>query len=219
MPRHVHRRARRRQVVEIAAELIAEGGLDAVTFRDVAAAADCSTGIVSHYFRNKRDLLFEVYRSSSARPAVEPVLADDPTRLPEALLMLLPITHQRELVWRVYFAFWGKAIGDEALALEHAERVRDSQRMLAKAVRALQDRGQVHSGMDAELAGQQLVSFVIGTAAQAVFDPEDWPPERQSQAMAEALRSLGLTLQLSRGDGQQAARPSIVPEESPGTND
>ena len=57
MPRIVDHDARRRRVAEEAAELIAERGIDAVTFREIGERAGCSTAIVSHYFRDKRDVL------------------------------------------------------------------------------------------------------------------------------------------------------------------
>ena len=67
MPVFVDHDERRRQVVAVASRLIAEAGLDAVTVRDVANAAGCSTAIVSHYFHNKKELLFLTYRASIDR--------------------------------------------------------------------------------------------------------------------------------------------------------
>ena len=67
MPVFVDHEERRRQVVAVASRLIAQAGLDAVTVRDVANAADCSTAIVSHYFHNKKELLFLTYRGSIDR--------------------------------------------------------------------------------------------------------------------------------------------------------
>ena len=64
MPLIVDHEFRRKEVAAVASQLIARAGLEAVTIRDVAQAAGCSTAIVSHYFHNKRELLLFTYRYS-----------------------------------------------------------------------------------------------------------------------------------------------------------
>jgi AcrR family transcriptional regulator len=51
MPLIVDREKRRRKVAAIATKMIAREGPDAVTVRDVAAAAGYSTKVISHYSR------------------------------------------------------------------------------------------------------------------------------------------------------------------------
>ncbi|MGH2662329.1 MAG: TetR family transcriptional regulator [Actinomycetota bacterium] len=51
--------ARRRRVIEAAAQLASEGGYDAVQMRDVATRADVALGTVYRYFSSKDQLLVE----------------------------------------------------------------------------------------------------------------------------------------------------------------
>ena len=53
MPAVVNHEERRQQIARIAADLISSVGLDAMTMREIAAAAGFSTTIVTHYFANK----------------------------------------------------------------------------------------------------------------------------------------------------------------------
>ena len=61
MPRTVDRDQRRAELIARAAQLIATKGIDGLTIRSVAKAAGVSTGVVSHYFSDKRDLLQTTY--------------------------------------------------------------------------------------------------------------------------------------------------------------
>ena len=57
--------------------------VDAVTVRDVAASVGMSTAIVSHYFRDKRELLLFTFGAAaeSARTRLNAVLERDPADL------------------------------------------------------------------------------------------------------------------------------------------
>lgn len=65
-------------LLEAAAELFAEKGVEATSVADVAAAAGCSVGSVYHHFRDKRTLLYAVVDRMSeelratSRDAVDP---------------------------------------------------------------------------------------------------------------------------------------------------
>ena len=58
---------RRDEVATLATALIARGGVDAATVRDIAAAGGYSTKVVSRYFSDKRELLVLVYRAAAER--------------------------------------------------------------------------------------------------------------------------------------------------------
>ena len=49
--------ARRRDVAEATLSVIAQSGLDGATLRAIAREASCTTGVLSHYFANKDDVL------------------------------------------------------------------------------------------------------------------------------------------------------------------
>lgn len=211
MPIVVDHEQRRREVAEIAADLIAKLGVERVTVREVAAAAGCSTTVVSHYFRDKRELQLMAYRIATlrARRRIEAELAlDGPDRLQRCIEAMLPLDEPRRRDWHVWFAFWGVAVSDPQFAAEQKLRARYSrelvERLLLAAPRAPESRGAPTSAQAAE----SLVAFVVGIAGQALFDPDLWPPARQSAVLRAELRLLGCASDASGGgDAAAAASP------------
>ena len=186
MPKIVDHDERRRTVARVAADLVAEGGFDAVTVRDVAAGAGTSTAIVSHYFRDKRELLRFTFAEAAgrARARVDAVLTHDPADVAGLCEALLPLDDDRRADWQVWFAFWGRAVGDEDLGAEQRQRVLETRATIAAAVRAARPGATPASADD---LSRRLLTIITGIAAQAVFDPDDWPPARQRELLAETL--------------------------------
>src|SRR4051812_7444573 len=117
VPRTVDHAARRRRVAEIAAELVATRGVDALTHRQVAQAAGYSTTIVSHYFADKRDLLLATFQAAGGRMTARFEKAvDDGETLLGCLLAVLPIGDDGRRDWNLVITFWGVAATDQHLA-------------------------------------------------------------------------------------------------------
>src|SRR5580693_2003116 len=70
MPIQVDHERQRDHVTSLAARVIAQEGVAALTFRRVADAAGSSTAIVSTYFTDKRDLLLSTFRAAASRTTV-----------------------------------------------------------------------------------------------------------------------------------------------------
>ncbi|HLY58985.1 MAG TPA: TetR/AcrR family transcriptional regulator [Stellaceae bacterium] len=188
MPIRVDHDERRREVGDIACRLIARAGIEAVTFRDIAREAGCSTRIVSHYFHSKRELLLYVFLETAGRS-----LADCETALAsgagvaEALEHVLPLDETRRRFWQVWLAFWGKIAEDPEF--------RDAQMERARGMRDLIERLLAASGNGATAAelrfeSDRLLTAVIGIATQGVFDPDTWTAERQRRHLDAEIAAL-----------------------------
>ena len=92
MPRIVDAEARRREVTEVAANLLVNGGRGALTVRSVADAVGCSTTVVSHYFDDMADLIHEVYALAVERSGhrIRRVLDRDPADVVGLIEAVLP---------------------------------------------------------------------------------------------------------------------------------
>jgi AcrR family transcriptional regulator len=192
MPPVVNHEAHRERVADVTADLIEQWGLDGVTFREIADAAGTSTAIVSHYFVDKRELLRFVYRAAGSRARQRLDLSRDNNNLPRALEGLLPIDKASQRDWRVWFAFWGSAVADPELAAEQRDRVRSTRTEIASLIGNLVTDGQLPADLDIDRGARDLLVVVMGLAAQAVFDPDDWPPPRQRAFLARHIAALGL---------------------------
>lgn len=194
MPIVVDHEQRRREVAEIAADLIAKLGVERVTVREVAAATGYSTTIVSHYFRDKRELQLLAYRTATlrARRRIEAALAaDGADRLQRCIEAMLPLDDERRRDWHVWFAFWGVAVADPQFAAEQKLRARYSRELVERLLAAAPRNGGATHGTSPAQSAESLVAFIVGIAGQALFDPDLWPPERQSAALRAELQLLG----------------------------
>jgi len=192
MPVFVDREERRRQVVAVASRLIADAGLEGVTVRDVAEAAQCSTAIVSHYFRNKRELLFLTYNSSIevATERCDVALAAADGDLKAYVAELMPLDEERLIEWKIWLAFWARAIADPEIAEIQRQCVLNTRGNILRVMEDLEATGLLRPGLDLAGESRQLLSMLIGMAVQVVFDARDWPAKRQHETIELALAKL-----------------------------
>lgn len=175
----------------MAFELVADKGVEALTFREIAAAAGCSTSIVSHYFGNKNELLFNVYRVANQR-ATERLQATYETGapLPVCFETLLPITEEARSNWRVWLAFWARAHLDPVY---FEERRRAAQASLGLYRGMIAERlGPGTNEAQLTLAARRLIAAIAGIGLEACFAPDDWTPDRIREVFQAELDSLGV---------------------------
>jgi AcrR family transcriptional regulator len=194
VPRVVDHEQRRREVTEAGTRLLAAHGRAALTVRRVADAVGCSTTVVSHYFTDMDDLLYEVYTAAAerARARLDAMAAADPADLQGLIEALLPLDAAREQDWRVWFAFWSEALHVERFGLDQRSRARTTTQRLAKVMKGLAAAGRLDPECDIPNAARRLGALIPGIAAQVVFDPAGWTPVRQRAVLAGELAMLGV---------------------------
>jgi AcrR family transcriptional regulator len=192
MPAPVDHNRRRQEIAEIAWDIISQVGLDAVTIREIAAAAGYSTTIVTHYFASKRELLLYTYQAAAAhaQKRVDQVLAHDAGDLQGYLEALLPLDQNGVRDWRVYFAFWQIAALDADFAAEQRSWMARVRQVIAGILKARAKSDQALRNCDFALLAKRLLTLLQGMAVQAVFDPEEWSAQRQKNFLASEVRSL-----------------------------
>jgi AcrR family transcriptional regulator len=190
MPRYVDHDAHRRHIATISAELVGTHGLDALTFRSVAAAAGSSTTVLTHYFTDKKHLMLATFEIVAERVGLRFDEAQaSGGGLLGCLCALLPLTPERLLEWRLLTCFWGMAVSDAALSGAEAAHVRSAQRRIERLIR---EQDATSSRREIGLMARRLESLVHGIASHAVLDPEHWPATVQRNVLRHELASLGL---------------------------
>jgi AcrR family transcriptional regulator len=188
MPKIVDFDERRLELADATARLIARGGLGAATMRDVATEAGLTTGSVTHYFADKRELLLFTLNASLQRRRARrdtPSLAGPAEVLRSSLLCALPVNDDRRRHWMVTIAFCALAAGDDELAAVQRTAYREFRDWVTAQL--------VECGSAAESAEREaewLIAVVDGVAMQALFDHESWPAARQSAMLEQALSSI-----------------------------
>jgi AcrR family transcriptional regulator len=189
MPKLVDYDERRSELAEAAANLIARAGIGAATMRDVAAEAGWTTGALTHYFADKRELLLFTFQASLERRRAAREASDTTDPLAQLISSLegaLPSDDDRRRHWTVTIAFCAQATGDADLAAAQRDAYREFRAHLAGLVR----RRGIATGRPAEILAERLIAAADGIAVQALFDPELWPPAHQLAMLHAAIAPL-----------------------------
>jgi AcrR family transcriptional regulator len=179
MPAPVDSDERRAQLGAAAARVIARAGITGATMREVAAEAGWTTGALTHYFKDKRELLAFTLDASLARRRSTRA---NWSELGPAEALRETLDDSR-LHWTVTVAFCAQAACDEELARAQ----RDAYRGFRRRVTRLVERASRAAGDDAVAEAERLIALADGIAIQALFDPESWTAVRQLEALDRAL--------------------------------
>lgn len=193
MPKLVDVASQRRAIAGAAIAVINEVGLDRARLRDVARAANATTGAVTHYFDGKDALLEaaleEVVRrilakQESARASTAPMNAR--TFVSQAC-SYLPIDAESRQEWRVWLAFWGRAIADERLGALHRKYYAEIVDRLIDLLPSIRTAHPAPSRRRLSRCADVVLAAIDGVGMRATLEPELWTPRRQREALASLL--------------------------------
>jgi TetR/AcrR family transcriptional repressor of bet genes len=190
MPKVVDHAARRAELVDAAWRVIAAEGLEAATVRRIAQAAGCTTGLVTHYFESKDDMLVaalrEVHRRAGQRMIRHVGGADIADVLLEVILDALPMDQDRQLEWKVWLAFWGRAATDERLRQEQQRRYAEWRGLLGKLIRRAHP---ADAAAERRSAVDLIAGAIDGLGIQATLEPAKFTDARLRKAASAIARS------------------------------
>ncbi|MEU8776921.1 TetR/AcrR family transcriptional regulator [Streptomyces sp. NPDC048606] len=203
--------ARRRDVSEAVWRVLAAHGFGGLTLRAVAAELGATTGLVTHYFPTKRDLVAYALDLLTERTAARPRPSGGQglAALRAALLAVLPTTDEARAVNRIWVSSWDTALADPAVSADHARKYGRARSGLRDLVAEAQRLGELPAG-DPEDVAAGAQAFVLGLTVQALFDPAAFPPARQARLLDDHLAALAAHRPADRegadanGDGADA---------------
>lgn len=192
MPKVVDIDERRAALIDATSREIAARGLANVTLRSIARVNGWSTGIVTHYFTDKHELLMATFneRADRSRRNIEAATAAGVPLLDAAIEAALPLDEERMIDWRVYLAYMGAAVGERELRRLHRERQRRFAVTIADGIAEGVAARRFRRDLDAGEEAERLLALVNGMASQAVLDPDRWPADAQRRVVDAHLRTL-----------------------------
>jgi AcrR family transcriptional regulator len=194
MPKIVDWDARRDEILSATWRVIARDGIARATIRAIAREANCSRGILAHYFDDKADILGSAlvmsHRRVVARMRARAAGLAGLAALRVIMLEALPLDEERDLEAQIEISFWGRALGNPALrTLQHAEFDRFAERLRGHLAEAEKE-GELRDGVDIEMAAHQLLVLIDGLSAERVLYPDRVTPARQERMLDALLGSL-----------------------------
>jgi AcrR family transcriptional regulator len=183
--------ARRRDVSEAVWRVLAADGFNGLTLRAVARELGATTGLLTHYFPTKDDLVAHALDLLDRRTAARPRRAAGQglSAVRAALLAVLPLTAEATAANRIWVSSWDTALADPELSDDYGRKYARSRDRLRASVADAQRLGELPAGDPGRIAaGAQ--AFVLGLVVQALFDPAAFPPDRQTQLLDDYLTAL-----------------------------
>jgi AcrR family transcriptional regulator len=169
-------------------------GLEEATLREIAAEAGWSTGVLSHYFADKDDLVrfafHLVVERASERYLAAAEAEDAAGRIRAALRETLPLDEERFAEAQVWLAFLGRSLSHPGLADERRAFYARWRASLAGLIEDGSRSGDLRRGLDPEAEATALIALVDGLALQAVSDPKGLAPARQQELLDAAVDQL-----------------------------
>jgi AcrR family transcriptional regulator len=191
MPKIVDWDAKRDEILSATWRVIARDGITGATIRAIAKEANCSSGILGHYFDDKADILGSALLLSHRRVGTRMSAASEGVTglaaLRAVMLEALPLDEQRDLEAQIEISFWGRALGNASLRdLQHTEFDRFCGRLRGHLQEAA-DSSELRAGCDLDLATHQLVVLIDGLSAERVLYPDRVTPQHQVEMLDQLL--------------------------------
>jgi AcrR family transcriptional regulator len=183
--------ARRRDVSEAVWRVLTAHGFGGLTMRAVAAELGATTGLLTHYFPSKRDLIRYALDLLDERTAGRPRRAGGAglAAVRAVLLDVLPLDGEATASNRIWVSSWDAALAESGLSADYAGKYARSRDKVCGLIAAAQQLGELPAADPARVAaGAQ--AFVLGLVVQALFDPAAFPPERQIELLDDYLDNL-----------------------------
>ncbi|MBD2360470.1 TetR family transcriptional regulator [Anabaena minutissima FACHB-250] len=185
---------RRIEVANAAWRVIIREGLDRASMRAIAQELGSSTGVVTHYFRDKEELILfaleRVFKNvlEDMKFCVKGRQGID--RLEQMILTALPLKMSDKADWKVWVAFLGYSIGREHLVQKHQKRYDVLQQLISQELADLQTANLIRVDLDVTLEANALIALVDGIGTGVVICPEQFSAEQQQYLVRRHINAL-----------------------------
>jgi AcrR family transcriptional regulator len=188
------RRERRIEVANAAWRVIVREGLDRTSMRAIAQELGSSTGVVTHYFRDKEALILFALERVFEHVLVEMQTAAQGKTGIEALEQMictaLPLEMSDKDDWKVWVAFLGYSIGREHLVIEHRKRYDLLRQFISQELTNLQTANLIRADIDVTLEANALIALVDGIGTGVVIYPGQFSAQQQQYLVRRHISSL-----------------------------
>lgn len=198
MPRIVNHDARRQEIARAAWRVIRRDGLERASLRTIAKEAGCTTGVLTHYFRDKDQLMLFTLDGTMGDVVgrVTGALGLKVGRArfeawADALADLLPST--RSDGWRAWFAFLGRAFNHSGLLAEQRHRYARYRAVLVDQLRHFVAERVIRADIDVDVAADHIMAMIDGLGIGTVVDPGRFTPAWRRRLLRDHLEGLLVT--------------------------
>jgi AcrR family transcriptional regulator len=185
---------RRIEVAKAAWKVIVREGLDRTSMRAIAQELGSSTGVVTHYFRDKEELILFALEQVF-KDVIEVMRACAKTqggvdRLEQMIFAALPLEATDGDDWKVWLAFLGYSVGRKHLVREHQKRYDLLRQIICQELADLQTANLIGADLDLILEANSLIALVDGIGSGIVICPGQFSAEQQKYLVRRHIDTL-----------------------------
>jgi TetR/AcrR family transcriptional repressor of bet genes len=104
-----------------------------------------------------------------------------------AAASFMPDTEAKRRDWKVWLAFWGRAMSDARLRAKHRAAYAAFTANTLAGIREMEKHGLANPKADARAMADALIAVVDGLGIRVSLEPEDWPPARRMKTLRAAV--------------------------------
>jgi TetR/AcrR family transcriptional repressor of bet genes len=200
MPKLGMEAIRRRQVMDAVIHILSTHGWRDLTIREVSEVAGISSGVVTHYFSNKRVLTLDAINDATrqfvtALGKFEKRRSDASGRLVALVDFVSQPSPAGVPEWRFWLSLFGRMPFDPVLQAEVQKVHRLYAEIIVRLIEAGVEEGSFRPNRKPSDIAVKFISSAFGLCVPMVADPQDMPPERCRRLLLDVLaQDLGVAL-------------------------
>ncbi len=175
---------RRERILQAMAQCVVEEGIQGASLRKVAKRANATTGMITHYYRSKNELIVEALRSAGSR--FRQSLAAAGTRpgigrLKKRFEFRFHGDGRDDAEvpsWKYFLEYWAASTRSEDLRKHHVEMSRAGTQTMREDVEEAIKAGEANPGMDPKLAADITHALYYGLGILSTLDPDNYTEDR-----------------------------------------
>ena len=185
---------RRLEVLQATWNVISKGGLENASLRAIAEELNCTTGVVTHYFRNKDAILQfgldaigdevtkEIQTIFSRPVSSETIL--------EVVDTMLPLDQDSQQWQRVWMQLMAAALIRPDVHKRQRERHQLTRMVVRGILSYLVDHKQITRSIDLDDTTDVILALSEGISAQCALNPDLFTPDRQRHLVRQTLQDI-----------------------------
>lgn len=162
---------RRKEVLGVVYEVVSESGVDGVTMRQLAEAADISTGTINYHFKNKHNLLILAMEAAYELPEDWEIYKGSPFSQLRRLAMGYVFRTPRDRFWRFWINYTAHSTRDEEMREHQNTRYERQRKFWGELLRDGIAAGEVDPEVDPERAANELLLIAHGLVLRQLQSP------------------------------------------------
>jgi AcrR family transcriptional regulator len=204
MPKITDVNATKQRIVKAAWRVIATKGIQATSFRRVAVEAGCTTGLITHYFKDKNDLVTFAYREVLDKMTADAAAAIERKgtiieKLVAAIEAIEPVRPGERDFTVVLMNFWATAAFNDVFAEQCRGDYKIWREIIGRAIRAAVAKGELRPDTNVRMLIDMLTLVSDGLSVGLTLTPAAYPKMHRQALVARIVEGF-----LARGPGANA---------------